>query len=238
MVENFAPVPHILVVDDEPMLANLLSSALKYEGWEVSTAGTGNKAIKLAHDLKPDVILLDIGLPDMDGFTVLSRVRASNPTVPVLFLTARDALEDRVKGLNAGGDDYVTKPFDLEEVVARIQVLLRRGGALVPQKTNLLEVGDLVLNLDSREVSRAGEAITLTATEFDLLQYLALNAGRVISKSQILDHVWNYGFDGKANIVELYVSYLRRKIDKGRTPMLQTVRGVGYMLKPAEGEGA
>ncbi|OKL49612.1 DNA-binding response regulator [Boudabousia liubingyangii] len=221
----------ILVVDDEEMLASLLSSALEYEGWTVHTAGTGNRAIRMANELKPDVILLDIGLPDMDGLTVLRRIRATQPLVPILFLTARDAVADRVAGLNAGADDYVTKPFDLAEVVARIQVLLRRGGKNPTPPDPTLTVGDLVLNEDSHAVTRAGQEITLTATEFELLHYLMLNAGRVVSKSQILDHVWNYDFGGKANVVELYISYLRRKLGvAGLPPMITTLRGVGYLL--------
>jgi two-component system OmpR family response regulator len=223
-----------LVVDDEPTLAELLSTALRYEGWRVEHALTGQAAIKLARTLNPDVILLDIMLPDLSGLEVLRRIRATAPTVPVLFLTAKDAVEDRVAGLTAGGDDYVTKPFSLEEVVARLRALLRRAGAVSEREEPVLVVGDLEMDEDSHEVTRAGQDIHLTATEFELLRYLMRNPRRVLSKAQILDRVWQYDFGGQANIVELYVSYLRRKIDAGRTPMIHTLRGVGYVLKPGE----
>lgn len=223
----------VLVVDDEPNLAELLSAALRYEGWEVSTALGGQQALKLAKETEPDVVVLDIMLPDIDGLTVLRRLREQGNRVPVLFLTARDAVEDRVAGLTAGGDDYVTKPFSLEEVVARLRALLRRSGATTASNEAILTVGDLVLNEDSHEVSRAGQEIQLTATEFELLRYLMRNARRVVSKAQILDRVWHYDFGGQANIVELYISYLRRKIDAGREPMIHTLRGVGYVIKPA-----
>lgn len=224
-----------LVVDDEPTIGELLSTALRYEGWEVQTALTGFAAVKAAKAWEPDVILLDVMLPDLSGLEVLRRVRATHPYVPVLFLTAKDAVEDRVAGLTAGGDDYVTKPFSLEEVVARLRSLLRRAGATSAHDDAVLRVGDLSLDEDSHEVSRAGQDIHLTATEFELLRYFMRNPKRVLSKAQILDRVWQYDFGGQANIVELYVSYLRRKIDKGREPMLHTLRGVGYVLKPAPG---
>ncbi|MBD8077636.1 response regulator transcription factor [Cellulosimicrobium arenosum] len=227
----------VLVVDDEPNLAELLTAALRYEGWDVSTALDGHTAVRTARENGPDVVVLDIMLPDMDGLTVLRRIRERDADVPVLFLTARDAVEDRVAGLTAGGDDYVTKPFSLEEVVARLRGLLRRGGASTARDDAVLVVGDLELDEDSHEVRRAGEEITLTATEFELLRYLMRNPRRALSKAQILDRVWNYDFGGQANIVELYVSYLRRKIDKGREPMIHTLRGVGYVLKPAAGPG-
>ena len=223
----------VLVVDDEQMLADLLGSALRYEGWDVTTAGNGSTAVRLAKEHDPDVIVLDIMLPDFDGLEVMSRVRGFKPNVPVLFLTAKDAVEDRVAGLTAGGDDYVTKPFSLEEVVARLRALLRRAGATAENPASVLEVGDLRMDEDSHEVFRAGEPISLTATEFELLRFLMRNPKRVLSKPQILDRVWNYDFGGQANIVELYISYLRRKIDKGRAPMIHTMRGVGYVLKPA-----
>jgi len=222
-----------LVVDDEATLAELLSTALRYEGWQVEHALTGQAAIKQAKHLDPDVILLDVMLPDLSGLEVLRRIRATHPTVPVLFLTAKDAVEDRIAGLTAGGDDYVTKPFSLEEVVARLRALLRRTGAVNQREEAVLTVGDLVMDEDSHEVTRGGEDIRLTATEFELLRYFMRNPKRVLSKAQILDRVWQYDFGGQANIVELYVSYLRRKIDKGREPMLHTLRGVGYVLKPA-----
>lgn len=223
----------VLVVDDEQMLADLLASALRYEGWEVTTAGTGVDAVRAAQGTDPDVVVLDIMLPDFDGLEVMRRIHGHKPTVPVLFLTAKDAVEDRVAGLTAGGDDYVTKPFSLEEVVARLRALLRRTGASTEKPDSLLEVGDLQLNEDSHEVWRGQDEIRLTATEFELLRYLMRNPRRVLSKPQILDRVWNYDFGGQDNIVELYISYLRRKIDKGREPMIHTMRGVGYVLKPA-----
>ena len=224
----------VLVVDDEPNIAELLSMALRYEGWETAVAGTGSKAVAKARDIRPDAVVLDIMLPDFDGLEVLRRMRASLPDVPVLFLTAKDAVEDRVAGLTAGGDDYVTKPFSLEEVVARLRALMRRAGAQVSTERSVLTVGDLTLDEDSREVTRAGEQINLTATEFELLRYLMRNPRRVLSKAQILDRVWNYDFGGQANVVELYISYLRKKIDSGRAPMIHTMRGAGYVLKPAQ----
>ncbi|MBI0301049.1 response regulator transcription factor [Streptomyces sp. PRKS01-29] len=224
----------VLVVDDESALADLLSMALRYEGWEVRTAGDGAEAIRVTRELRPDAVVLDIMLPDMDGLTVLGRLRRELPDVPVLFLTARDAVEDRIAGLTAGGDDYVTKPFSLEEVVARLRGLLRRSGAAAARSESVLAVGDLILDEDSHEVSRGGQEIHLTATEFELLRYLMRNPRRVLSKAQILDRVWSYDFGGQANVVELYISYLRRKIDAGRSPMIHTRRGAGYLIKPGE----
>lgn len=232
-----API-RALVVDDEATLAELLSTALRYEGWQVEHALTGNAALRLAKSFDPDVILLDIMLPDMSGLDVLRRIRARDPLVPVLFLTAKDAVEDRIAGLTAGGDDYVTKPFSLEEVVARLRALLRRVGAVSEREEATLTVGDLRMDEDSHEVWRGDDEIRLTATEFELLRYFMRNPRRVLSKAQILDRVWQYDFGGQANIVELYVSYLRRKIDAGRAPMIHTLRGVGYVLKPAEGTEA
>lgn len=222
-----------LVVDDEPNLAELLTSALRYEGWEIYTALNGQSAVKQAREEHPDIIVLDIMLPDISGLEVLKRIRQFAPEVPVLFLTAKDAVTDRVQGLTVGGDDYVTKPFSLEEVVARLRGLLRRAGALTASNDSLLMVGDLTLDEDSHEVRRGQQEVSLTATEFELLRYLMRNSRRVMSKAQILDRVWQYDFGGQANIVELYISYLRRKIDAGREPMIHTVRGVGYVLKPA-----
>jgi two-component system OmpR family response regulator len=222
----------VLVVDDEVNIAELLRMALRYEGWEVGVAHTGREALQAARDSRPDAVVLDIMLPDLDGLAVLPQLRAQVPDVPVLFLTARDSVEDRVAGLTAGGDDYVTKPFSLEEVVARLRGLMRRAGALDQRQRSLLTVGDLTLDEDSHEVRRAGEEIALTATEFELLRYLMRNPRRVLSKAQILDRVWNYDFGGQANIVELYISYLRKKIDAGREPMIHTMRGAGYVLKP------
>lgn len=224
----------VLTVDDEASLTELLALAMRYEGWEVTTAGSGLAAVQAARDVRPDAIVLDMMLPDFDGLEVLRRMRADDPAVPVLFLTAKDAVEDRVAGLTAGGDDYVTKPFSLEEVVARLRALMRRTAIVTDEASSLLVVGDLTMDEDSHEVTRAGTAIALTATEFELLRYLMRNPKRVLSKAQILDRVWNYDFGGQANVVELYISYLRKKVDVGRAPMIHTMRGVGYVLKPAE----
>jgi two-component system OmpR family response regulator len=223
----------VLVVDDEENLTELLRMALPYEGWDVRSAGTGMAAVRAAREFQPDAVALDMMLPDFDGMEVLRRMRADNPNVPVLFLTARDAVEDRVAGLTAGGDDYVTKPFSLEEVVARLRALMRRTAIMNEGSDSVLAVGDLTLDEDSHEVTRAGHQISLTATEFELLRYLMRNPKRVLSKAQILDRVWQYDFGGQGNIVELYISYLRRKIDAGRAPMIHTLRGAGYVIKPA-----
>ncbi|WP_420175998.1 response regulator transcription factor [Luteococcus sp. OSA5] len=223
----------VLAVDDEPSLTELLGMAMRYEGWEVSTAASGTAAVKTAREVRPDAIVLDMMLPDFDGLEVMRRIRADQPDVPVIFLTAKDAVADRIGGLTAGGDDYVTKPFSLEEVIARLRALLRRSGATAPQNDPLLVVGDLTLDEDSHEVTRGGDQISLTATEFELLRYLMRNPKRVLSKAQILDRVWNYDFGGQANVVELYISYLRKKIDHGREPMIHTMRGAGYVLRPA-----
>jgi two-component system OmpR family response regulator len=224
----------VLVVDDEVNIAELLAMALRYEGWDLQVAHTGTGAVAAARDFRPDAVVLDIMLPDFDGLEVLRRMRADGSDVPVLFLTAKDAVEDRIAGLTAGGDDYVTKPFSLEEVVARLRGLIRRGGtAALADAGNVLVVGDLTLDEDSHEVHRGGEEITLTATEFELLRFLMRNPRRVLSKAQILDRVWQYDFGGQANVVELYISYLRKKVDAGREPMIHTMRGAGYVLKPA-----
>jgi two-component system OmpR family response regulator len=222
----------VLVVDDESSLSDLLSMALRYEGWEVRTAADGGSAVRTARDFRPDAVVLDVMLPDFDGLEVLRRMRSDTPDVPVLFLTARDAVEDRVAGLTAGGDDYVTKPFSLEELVARLRGLLRRSGMSASRQGSELVVGDLLLDEDSHEVRRGDDVVELTATEFELLRFLMRNPKRVLSKAQILDRVWNYDFGGQSNVVELYVSYLRKKIDAGRAPMIHTVRGAGYVLKP------
>ena len=223
----------VLVVDDEPSLAELLASVLRYEGWEIQTAGDGGSAVRTAREFRPDAVVLDIMLPDFDGLEVLRRVRAELPHVCVLFLTARDAVEDRVAGITAGGDDYVTKPFSLEEVLARLRGLLRRAGITRARGDTELVAGDLTMDEEAREVRRGGDLIELTATEFELLRFLMRNPRRVLSKAQILDRVWNYDFGGQAHVVELYISYLRKKIDSGREPLIHTVRGVGYVLKPA-----
>ena len=226
--------PRVLVVDDELNLTELLTMALRYEGWEVRAAASGMAAVRAAREFEPDAVALDMMLPDMDGLEVLRRMREHNDRLPVLFLTARDAVEDRIAGLTAGGDDYVTKPFSLEEVVARLRALMRRTVLVAAEEDDSrLVVGDLTLDEDSHEVTRGGAQIQLTATEFELLRYLMRNPKRVLSKAQILDRVWNYDFGGQANVVELYISYLRKKIDAGREPMIHTMRGVGYVLKPA-----
>jgi two-component system, OmpR family, response regulator len=223
----------VLVVDDEPTLAELVTLALRYEGWEVRSAPDGLTAVREAREFRPDAVVLDVMLPDFDGLEVLRRMRAEKPALAVLLLTAKDALEDRLAGLTAGGDDYVTKPFSVEEVVLRLRALLRRAGVTEAGASASIVVGDLVLDEDAREVTRAGQLIPLTATEFELLRFLMRNPRRVLSKTQILDRVWNYDFGGQANIVELYISYLRKKIDTGREPMIHTMRGAGYVLKPA-----
>ena len=222
----------VLVVDDEPSLAELLSSVLRFEGWKVQTAADGQGAIRAARDFRPDAVILDVMLPDLDGLDVLRRLRQEQPQVCVLFLTARDAVEDRVAGITAGGDDYVTKPFSIEEVLARLRGLLRRADLTRRHSENELAVADLTMDEDAREVRRGGNLIELTVTEFELLRFLMRNPRRVLSKAQILDRVWNYDFGGQAHVVELYISYLRKKVDAGRDPLIHTVRGVGYVLKP------
>ncbi|GAA2006126.1 response regulator transcription factor [Nakamurella flavida] len=223
----------VLVVDDESTLAELVGLALRYEGWDVRTAGDGMTALAIARDFRPDLAVLDVMLPDIDGLEVLRRLRTDMERMPVLFLTARDDVNDRIAGLTAGGDDYVTKPFSVEELVLRLRALLRRSHVALTSDSSMVAVGDLTLDEDSREVHRGGELIQLTATEFELLRFFMRNPKRVLSKAQILDRVWNYDFGGQANIVELYVSYLRKKIDAGRAPMIHTMRGFGYVLKPA-----
>ena len=224
----------VLVVDDEVNIAELIGMAARYEGWESTLAHTGSRAVAAAKEVSPDAVVLDVMLPDFDGLEVLRRLRNQAPDVPVLFLTARDAVEDRVAGLTAGGDDYVTKPFSIEEVVARLRALMRRAGAADRRGSSILAVGDLRLDEDSHEVFRGEDEVYLTATEFELLRFLMRNPRRVLSKAQILDRVWNYDFGGQANVVELYISYLRKKIDAGRPPMIHTMRGAGYVLKPAD----
>ncbi|WP_323135548.1 response regulator transcription factor [Streptomyces beihaiensis] len=223
----------VLVVDDEPDLAEVVTGALRYEGWEVRSAATAAAALDTARDLRPDAVVLDIMLPDGDGLSVLRELRAEQPHVCVVFLTARDTVEDRVAGITAGGDDYVTKPFALAELVARVRGLLRRAG-MTRELTQeaLLTVGDLVMDEDAHEVTRGGEPIDLSPTEFQLLRCLMRNPRLVLSKAQLLDLVWSYDFGGRAHVVELYISYLRKKIDAGREPMIHTVRGAGYVLKP------
>ena len=222
-----------LVVDDEPSLTDLLVSALRFEGWDVRGVTNGMQAVTVAAQLSPDVVVLDMMLPDIDGLDVLRQLRAHFPHVCVLFLTARDAVEDRIAGITAGGDDYVTKPFSLEEVLARLRGLVRRAGLARARAGREIVVGDLTMDEDAREVRRGGDLVELTATEFELLRYLMRNPRRVLSKAQILDRVWSYDFGGRAHVVELYISYLRKKVDAGRPAMIHTVRGAGYLLKPA-----
>jgi two-component system OmpR family response regulator len=224
-----------VVVDDEDALTDLLSMALRYEGWDVRLAENGQKALAAVREFRPDVIVLDVMLPDIDGLQVLQRLRADGNQAPILFLTAKDSVDDRIAGLTVGGDDYVTKPFSLEELVARLRGLIRRAGVTIDDSDDShIAVGDLELDEESYEVRRGGEIIELTATEFELLRYLMRNPRRVLSKMQILDRVWSYDFGGKSSVVEIYISYLRKKIDAGRPQMIHTVRGVGYVLKPAQ----
>jgi two-component system response regulator TrcR len=224
----------ILLVDDEQTLARLVSLALGYEGWIVDVAHTGRDALHAYRESRPDVVVLDIMLPDIDGLEVLRQMRSLGSSSPTLFLTARDSVDDRVIGLTAGGDDYMTKPFSLEELVARLRGLLRRSAYLTPASEEVLTVGDLELISASRTVTRADAPIPLTSTEFELLRYLMRHARRAVSRQEILDRVWNYDFGGKSSIVDLYVSYLRKKIDAGHPAMIHTVRGVGYMLRPTQ----
>ncbi|MCW2755840.1 MAG: Transcriptional regulator [Marmoricola sp.] len=223
--------PRVLVVDDEQSLAEVLASVLQREGWLTRTAYDGSTAISEARDFRPDAVVLDMMLPDVDGLEVLARIRAVDPGVLVLFLTARDTVEDRVAGITAGGDDYVTKPFSLEEVLARVRGLLRRTANAPDDGLPTLSFGGLTMDEDAHEVFRDGDRIELTATEFELLRFLMRNPRRVLSKAQILDRVWNYDFGGQAHIVELYISYLRKKVDAGREPLIHTVRGAGYVLR-------
>jgi two-component system, OmpR family, response regulator TrcR len=221
----------VLLVDDEPALTNLVKMALHYEGWTVEVAHNGREAVTKFDDVEPDVLVLDIMLPDVDGLQILQRIRESGPYTPTLFLTARDSVMDRVTGLTAGADDYMTKPFSLEELVARLRGLLRRSSHLAPPAEDALTVGDLSLDGASHEVTRAGTPISLSSTEFELLRFLMRNPRRALTRTEILDRVWNYDFAGRTSIVDLYISYLRKKIDAGREPMIHTVRGVGYMLR-------
>ena len=224
----------VLVVDDEAPITELLSTALRYMGYEVTTARTGSGALEAASRTPPDLVVLDVMLPDIDGFEVCRRLRADGDFVPVIFLTARDAEDDRVTGFIRGGDDYVTKPFSLEELTLRIAALLRRtkaNGGAGSGETQRLRYRDLELDEDRHQVWRAGSEVRLSPTEFRLLRYLLLNAERVLSKQQILDHVWQYDFNGDDNVVETYISYLRRKLDAGHDKLIRTVRGFGYTLR-------
>ena len=221
----------ILVVDDEKPISDIIKFNMTKEGYEVLTAFDGKEALEMFEAEQPDILILDLMLPEVDGLDVARTIRKTS-NVPIIVLSAKDSEFDKVIGLEIGADDYVTKPFSMEEVMIRLHRLVQRSGVAAIDDAELV-VGDLVLNQDTREVTRGGEPIALTATQFDLLRYLMENAKRVVSKSQILDNVWNYDFGGQANIVELYISYLRKKIDVGREPMIHTVRGAVYVIRPA-----
>ena len=230
--ENEVAVQRVLVVDDEKSISELITTSLRFVGFEVRTAATGAEALRVAEEFKPHALILDVMLPDLDGFEVCRQLRDSGQEVGVLFLTAKDSTEDKIKGLTLGGDDYVTKPFSLEELVARLRALLRRTGVISsPLDEEKMRFADLELNEATHQVRLAGNLIDLSPTEFTLLRYLMINADRVVSKSQILDHVWQYDFRGDAGIVETYVSYLRKKIDIYEPALIHTVRGVGYRLR-------
>ncbi len=235
MASHHGLVPHgprekVLVVDDEASITELVGTALRYVGFDVAVANTGRGALAQATQFRPDLVVLDVMLPDLDGFEVTRRLRSEGVRVPIVFLTARDETSDLVAGLSIGGDDYVTKPFSLEELVARVRAVLRRTAGDDGASTTI-RFADLELDEETHEVRRAGEAIILTATEFNLLRYLMANPKRVLSKTQILDHVWAYDFGGEANVVETYISYLRRKVDHREPRLIHTVRGVGYVLR-------
>ncbi|MCP1388435.1 response regulator transcription factor [Corynebacterium sp. TA-R-1] len=222
----------VLVVDDEPNIVELLTVSLKFQGFEVESVNSGQEALELARTFKPDAYILDVMMPEMDGFELLGKLRSEGLDGPVLFLTAKDAVEDRIHGLTIGADDYVTKPFSLEEVITRLRVILRRGNVTEgANEDSTLRYADLTLNDETHEVTKAGKIVDLSPTEFNLLRYLMLNAEVVVSKAKILDNVWHYDFGGDGNVVESYISYLRRKVDQGEQQLIHTVRGVGYVLR-------
>lgn len=233
MKENSEPAgPRILIVDDEPMVIELLSVSLRFQGFDAITAASGTDGLRMARELRPDALIVDVRMPDLDGFALLRALRAEDIDAPVLFLTALDQIENKVVGLNLGADDYVTKPFDLEEVVARLRVVLRRAGAPVPETDSpRIRFADLELDTDTREVWKAGEPVALSPTEFSLLSFFIERAGTVVTKPQILDQVWQYDFGGDAGVVESYVSYLRRKIDTTEPKLIHTIRGIGYVMR-------
>lgn len=227
-----APEARVLVVDDEPMIVELLTVSLRFQGFEVATAGNGAEALDRARTFRPQALIVDVMMPGMDGFGLLRRLRADGIDAPVLFLTARDDVNDKITGLTLGADDYVTKPFSLEEVVARLRVILRRAGHAEPeQPSTRLRFADIELDDDTHEVWKAGEPVALSPTEFTLLRYFVVNAGSVLSKPRILDHVWRYDFGGEVGVVETYVSYLRKKVDTGEQRLIHTLRGVGYVMR-------
>ncbi|WP_138999525.1 response regulator transcription factor [Rhodococcus zopfii] len=226
------PEARILIVDDEPSIVELLAVSLKFQGFEVQAASTGAEGLDRARAFRPDAVILDVMMPGMDGFGLLRRLRADGSDTPVLFLTAKDTVEDKVSGLTLGADDYVTKPFSLEEVIARLRTILRRAGKVSEaERSSRITFADIELDDETHEVWKAGKPVALSPTEFTLLRYFLVNAGTVLSKPRILDHVWNYDFDGEVGVVESYVSYLRRKIDTGDRPLLHTLRGVGYVMR-------
>jgi two-component system OmpR family response regulator len=233
-VPDVAPLPKVLVVDDEEHITELVAMGLRYNGFDVERAGTGREALAAVERGKPDLVVLDVMLPDLDGFEVARRLRSDDGAtarVPLIFLTARDTTADKLQGLRLGGDDYVVKPFSIEELIERVKAVLRRSGAIRPGDTARLRYADLELDEDTREVWRAGQLIELTPTEYRLLHYLLSNARRVLTRDQILEHVWDYTFEGNASVLETYVSYVRHKVDQGGPPLIQTVRGVGYSLR-------
>ncbi|MEU4706390.1 response regulator transcription factor [Nocardia salmonicida] len=226
------PEARVLVVDDEPMIVELLAVSLRYQGFEVATAADGAEALDRARTFRPQALIVDVMMPGMDGFGLLRRLRADGIDAPVLFLTARDDVDDKITGLTLGADDYVTKPFSLEEVVARLRVILRRAGHAEPERASTrLRFADIELDDDTHEVWKDGEPVALSPTEFTLLRYFMVNAGSVLSKPRILDHVWRYDFGGEVGVVETYVSYLRKKVDTGEQRLIHTLRGVGYVMR-------
>ncbi|MGW2013612.1 response regulator transcription factor [Streptomyces sp. NPDC001927] len=222
----------VLVVDDDPPIADLVATVARYEGWDAVTANSGRDALRLAADFAPDIVVLDLMLPDIDGFGVLDGLRAAGTMVPVVFLTARDTVADRVAGLTRGGDDYLVKPFAVEELMARLRTVLRRSSGPEYERS-VLRVADLTMDEDTREVRRGDDRLTLTPTEYEVLRYLMRKSPTVLTKAQILDHVWEYGFGGRSNVVELVVSRLRRKLDATGSPLIHTVRGFGYVVREA-----
>ncbi|MET0326542.1 MAG: response regulator transcription factor [Ilumatobacteraceae bacterium] len=224
------PGAHLLIVDDEENLRSMLGAALRHHGFEISSVGDGRSALDAIDELEPDLVLLDVMLPDLDGFEVCRRLRADGNRTPVLFLTARDGTDDKVRGLTLGGDDYLQKPFSLEELVARATAVLRRTGQSREERT-VLTCGDIELDDDAHQVTKAGEEVSLSPTEYNLLRYLLVNQGRVLSKAQILDHVWQYDFGGDGGVVETYIGYLRRKLDTADPKLISTIRGVGYTIR-------